>query len=47
MTEIGRLLADLIGKGDIEIKADLMRDGRQMQHGIGGAAQRHIHRQCI
>ena len=47
MTEIRRLLADLVCQRDIKIKTDLMGDRRQMQHGIGGTSERHIHGQRI
>ena len=47
MAEIGRFFTDGIGKADIEVKADLMSDGRQVQHGVSGTAQRHIHGQSV
>ena len=45
--QIGRAGADLIDGVQIKLHAGFRGDGRQMQRGIGGAAQRHIHRQGI
>ena len=45
--QIGGAGADLIDGVQIKLHAGFRGDGRQMQRGIGGAAQRHIHRQGI
>ena len=47
MTEIRCFLTDLIGKGNIKVKTNLMGNSRQMQHGIGRASKCHIYGQCI
>ena len=47
MTQVRSLLTDRVCKADIKIKANLMGNGRKMQHRVGGAAQCHIHSQCI
>ncbi len=47
MTDIRRLLRKFIGYRNLKVDAALMRNGRQMQHGIGRAAERHIDGQGI
>ena len=47
MAEVRHLGAGLVDPVQIELDIALMRDSRQMQHGIRGAAQRHIQTQRI
>ncbi len=42
VAQVGGLLRDLIGHVEGELDAALMGDGRQVEHGVGGAAQGHI-----
>ena len=43
MAEVRGLCGEFIGNLHVQLHTRFMRDGRQMKHGIGGAAQRHIH----
>ena len=43
MAQVGGLGGDLVGHVQIQLDAALMGDGGQMEHGVGGAAQRHVH----
>ncbi len=47
MAQIWRALADLVCLPDLEIKACFMGDGREVQHGVGGAAKGHIDGQSV
>ena len=47
VTKIRRLLADFVGNRQIKIDTTFMRDGRQMQHGVGGAPQSHVDGQSV
>ena len=47
VTKIRRLLADFVGNRQIKIDTTFMRDGRQMQHGVGGAPQSHVEGQSV
>ena len=47
VAQVRCLLADLVGKGNVKIKTDLMGNSRKMQHGISGTAQCHVNRQRI
>lgn len=42
MAEVRRFGADLIEKRKVDGAASLLRDGQQVQHCVGGAAQRHV-----
>ena len=42
VAQVGGLLRDLIGHVEGELDAALMGDGRQVEHGVGGAAQGHV-----
>ena len=42
VTQVGGLFRDLVGHVEGQLNAALMGDGRQMEHGVGGAAQGHV-----
>ena len=43
MAEVGSLVADAVDHAQIQLHPGLVSDGGQVQHGVGGAAQRHVH----
>ena len=43
MTQVGGSGIELVHMCKINVNAAFMGNGRQVQHGIGGAAQRHVH----
>ena len=47
MAKVRCFLTDLICKGDVKVKANLMSDCRKVKHTVCGTAKRHIHRQGI
>ena len=47
MAQVGGLCGKLICYIKVKLHACLMSYSRQMQHGIGGAAQRHIYGKCV
>ncbi len=47
MAEVGRLGGDLVGDIGVEVDAALVRDRGQVEHRVGGAAERHIHGQRV
>ena len=47
MAEVGSPVGNFIGDLHIDLHACLMGDGGKMEHGIGGAAQRHIHGKSV
>ncbi len=47
VTQVRRDFADFVNQLHAERHARLMRDGGEMQRGVGRTAQRHIHRQSV
>ena len=47
MAQVGGLGADLIEQLQVDGHTGLVSDGQQVQHGVGGAAQRHVAGQCV
>ena len=47
MAQVGGLGADLIEQLQVDGHTGLISDGQQVQHGVGGAAQRHIAGQSV
>ncbi len=43
VAEVGGLFADRVGNIQVDFNAALVGNGRQVKHGIGGAAQGHVH----
>ena len=47
VAQVGGLHAHGVGDVEVDVDAALMGDGRQVQHGVGGAAQGHVHREGV
>ena len=47
MAEVGSPVGDLVGDLHVDLNARLMSDRGKMQHGIGGASERHVHGQGV
>ena len=47
MAQVGGLGADLVEQLQVDGHTGLVGDGQQVQHRVGGAAQRHITGQCV
>ncbi len=47
VTQVGCLCTYLIGNVKVYLYAALVGNGREMEHTVGGAAQRHIHRKGV
>ena len=47
MAEVGSAGVEVVDVVQVDLNAALVGDGREMEHGVGGAAQGHIHDLCI
>ena len=47
VAEVRSMGADFVGDVEVEVDTALMRDSREVKHGVGAAAERHIHCQRV